>query len=339
MAYTYEDFINAAASKGMMDRFDETDLQTAQKSPEYGLSLLSLMGDMDNAQTEEQRLLAGEAAKQLRTSYGTLKQETPGFVYSKQDQYDQLLNKVTNPGQFQYDVESDPVYGALKKVYLEGGEKATRDTLAKASAATGGQANSYAIAAAQQAGAEYAGALAKEIPGLNSDAYNKYLAQLSADQAALSQLATDRETERAQHQQIYQNALGLYQLLGYATPEILGLPESEVKGSQTGGTPLTGDGLTAEEIAKRQKLLGVTEDGIWTEELNKKWLAYQRGNYNDLQNAIQSSKPTYQEALLATKEAAENGYISMAQKAMLESYWRSLYQQALNKNFTQAAMK
>ena len=340
MAYTYEDFINAATSKGMMDRFDETDLQTAQKSPEYGLSLLSLMADMDNAQTDEQRLLANEAAKQLRTSYGTMKQDNTGFVYSKQDQYDQLLNKVTNPGQFQYDVESDPVYGALKKVYLEGGEKATRDTLARASAGTGGQANSYAIAAAQQAGAEYAGALAKEIPGLNSDAYNKYLAQLSADQAAFGQLATDRETERAQHQQTYQNALGLYQLLGYATPEIakiLGLPESEAKGSQVGGDPAIGD--LDQEVLRKQNLLGVTEDGIWTEELNKKWLAYQNGNYNALRNKIQSSKPTYKEALLATKEAAENGYISMAQKAMLESYWRSLYQQAPNKSFTQAAMK
>ena len=66
MAYTYEDFVNAATSAGMMERFDETDLQTAQKSPEYGLSLLSLMGDMDNAQTEEQRLLANEAMAHCR---------------------------------------------------------------------------------------------------------------------------------------------------------------------------------------------------------------------------------------------------------------------------------
>ena len=101
MAYTYEDFINAATKAGMMDRFDQTDLETARKSPEYGLSLLSLMGDMDKAQTEEQRLLAGEAAKQLRTSYGTQRADPTGFVYSKQDQYDQLLDRVTNPEKYQ----------------------------------------------------------------------------------------------------------------------------------------------------------------------------------------------------------------------------------------------
>lgn len=332
MAYTYEDFINAATKAGMMERFDETDLQTAQKSPEYGLSLLSLMGDMDNAQTEEQRLLAGEAAKQLRTSYGTLKQETPGFVYSKQDQYNQLLDKVTNPGKFQYDPESDPVYGALKKVYLEVGDKATRDTLARASAATGGQPNSYAIGAAQQAGAEYAAGLAKEIPGLYGDAFKKFLAQQSADQAALSQLQGDREAERIQHQQIYQNALGLYQMLGYATPEIakiLGLPESEVKGSQPGGpydgNPDTNPTGLDEDVLRRQRLLGVTQDGIWSDELEKKWIAYQSNNYGMLRNAIQSSKPTYQEALVAAKEAVDNGYISTAHKALLESYWRQLY--------------
>ena len=335
MAYTYEDFINAATKAGMMERFDETDLQTAQKSPEYGLSLLSLMGDMDNAQTEEQRLLAGEAAKQLRTSYGTLKQETPGFVYSKQDQFDQLLDKVTNPGKFQYDPESDPVFGALRKVYLEGGDKATRDTLARASAATGGQANSFAIAAAQQAGAEYAAGLAKEIPGLYGDAFNKFLAQQSADQAALSQLATDREAERIQHQQVYQNALGLYQLLGYATPEIakiLGLPESEVKGSQPGHTPNLGEptgGLTKEEIENRQKLLGVTVDGVWTDQLESRWKAYQQNEtyqsvYSDITNAKKAGN-SYEGVMEYIATTAANGLITQAQKEQLENYCKIMF--------------
>ena len=327
MAYTYEDFINAATKAGMMERFDETDLQTAQKSPEYGLSLLSLMGDMDNAQTEEQRLLAGEAAKQLRTSYGTLKQETPGFVYSKQDQYNQLLDKVTNPGKFQYDPESDPVYGALRKVYLEGGDKATRDTLARASAATGGQANSYAIAAAQQAGAEYAAGLAKEIPGLYGDAFNKFLAQQSADQAALSQLQGDREAERIQHQQAYQNALGLYQLLGYATPEIakiLGLPDSEVKGSQPGGlydgNPNANHTGLDEDVLRRQQLLGVTQDGIWTDELESQWNAYQQNNYSQLLQDIRQNQyagKDYPAMLQMVQEMYSSGYISRAHMEQL----------------------
>lgn len=346
MAYTYEDFIKAATNAKMLDRFDETDLQTAQKSPEYGLSLLSLMGDMDNAQTEEQRLLAGEAAKQLRTSYGTLKQETPGFVYSKQDQYNQLLDKVTNPGKFQYDLESDPVYGALRKQYLEGGDKATRDTLARASAATGGQPNSYAIAAAQQAGAEYAAGLAKEIPGLYGDAYNKYLAQLSADQAALSQLQGDREAERIQHQQAYQNALGLYQLLGYATPEIakiLGLPDSEVKGSQKGeNTGGLGGGLEGDQtVMQDAAAFGVTPGLLALTNVN------QQANYNILKQDIQNAKHTnagYAKTMELIRDAAAAGYISSAQQKQLESYCELQLlpykpNKTQNAGFTQAAMK
>lgn len=342
MAYTYEDFINAATKAGMMERFDETDLQTAQKSPEYGLSLLSLMGDMDNAQTEEQRLLAGEAAKQLRTSYGTMKQETPGFVYSKQDQYNQLLDKVTNPEKFQYDLESDPVYGALKKVYLEGGEKATRDTLARTSAATGGQANSYAIAAAQQAGAEYAAGLAKEIPGLYGDAFNKFLAQQSADQAALSQLQGDREAERIQHQQIYENALGLYQLLGYATPEIakiLGLPEDMVRGSliddpgKVLGSELGIGAVTGALEGVKPVVLGLSDQTGGNQE----------ENYNALLRDMQAAKGTpqgYLKMMELIKEAGAAGFISSAQQKMLESYCQELRpNNTQNAGFTQAVMK
>ena len=42
MAYTYDDFVAAANKAGLMNQFSETDLVTAQKNPEYGLSMLSL---------------------------------------------------------------------------------------------------------------------------------------------------------------------------------------------------------------------------------------------------------------------------------------------------------
>ena len=71
MAYKYDDFVTAANSAGMMNKFSQQDLATAQKNPEYGLSMLSLMKDYDSSETEEQRLLAEEAANQLRKTYGT----------------------------------------------------------------------------------------------------------------------------------------------------------------------------------------------------------------------------------------------------------------------------
>ena len=42
MAYTYEDFVTAAQGAGMYDSFSQDDLTIAQKSPEYGLSMLKL---------------------------------------------------------------------------------------------------------------------------------------------------------------------------------------------------------------------------------------------------------------------------------------------------------
>lgn len=70
MAYTYDDFKNAATSAGMMNRFSKHDLDTATRSPEYGLSLLGLFQDEAKADTAEKRLLATEAANQLRKNYG-----------------------------------------------------------------------------------------------------------------------------------------------------------------------------------------------------------------------------------------------------------------------------
>jgi hypothetical protein len=69
--YTYDDFTRAAEAAGLSGSFDASDLTTAQKYPEYGLSLVSLKRDLGNAQTAEQRLLVNEAMNQLRKNYGS----------------------------------------------------------------------------------------------------------------------------------------------------------------------------------------------------------------------------------------------------------------------------
>lgn len=71
MRYKYNDFVKAAQDSGMMDKFSEEDLITAQRNPEYGLSLLSLEKDRANAKTAEQRMLTDEAENQLRKNYGS----------------------------------------------------------------------------------------------------------------------------------------------------------------------------------------------------------------------------------------------------------------------------
>lgn len=101
MGYTYDEFVNSATKAGMLDRFSQEDLTAAQKNPEYGLSMLSLMQDASGAKTTEQRILATEAANQLRKNYGVY---SNGGTYagSYGTKIDGLMDQVNNYGSFQY---------------------------------------------------------------------------------------------------------------------------------------------------------------------------------------------------------------------------------------------
>lgn len=69
MAYTYEDFLKAANDAGMLNKFNVYDLETAKKSPEFGLSLLSLQKDADSGSSEA-KVLANASMNELRKQYG-----------------------------------------------------------------------------------------------------------------------------------------------------------------------------------------------------------------------------------------------------------------------------
>lgn len=238
MAYTYDDFLKTAAKTNMLGRFDKNDLQITRVNPDYGLSMLSLMKDRENAKTPESRLLTEEAINQLKTSMrplitpdgsnseagsvdtGTDPQQPStsptvqepttalpnpdgadegAFSYDKEDEYQKLMAAITNPDRFQYDHESDPNWGAYRKAYLREGERATADALARAAAATGGIPSTYAITAAQQAGANYADQLAGLIPTLEQNAYSRYLNQQDMQLNALQLLQAERENEYAKY--------------------------------------------------------------------------------------------------------------------------------------------
>ena len=81
MPYSYDDFLSAATSSGLLGEFSQADLETAKKYPEFGLSILSLKRDYHDAATDEQKLLANEAANQLRSSYGNYMGGSDGGSY------------------------------------------------------------------------------------------------------------------------------------------------------------------------------------------------------------------------------------------------------------------
>lgn len=349
MAYTYDDFVAAANKAGVMGRFYQKDLSVAQRNPEYGLSMVGLMKDISGAGTTEQRLLATEAANQMRKNYGVYGVgDTPAdstyassygstiddlmsqikdygsFEYSGQDDYQKVLASLVNQQPFAYDLQADPSWGAYKKAYMREGDRASANALAQASAASGGRASSYAMTAAQQAGNYYAGQLADVIPTLEQQAYSRYLGDINNRMITLNALNNDRAFEQenwmngynmmqnslgnyqgqdqtdyqryldamnlqyqaeqdkqAQEQQKFQNALALYQAMGYATPDVaqtLGISGNGTnstpagngggstgnKGNSGGGKGSSGydnGGLTSAQIKEPQKALGVTADG------------------------------------------------------------------------------
>lgn len=208
MAYTYDDFVKAANQSGLMGQFSQDDLNLAQKYPEFGLSVLSLKKDYNNAATAEQRLLANQAANELRKSYGNYSGGADGgsfrlesklnrraddllgqigsfgsFSYDEAPTYENafvqqqkdLLDRILNREDFSWSKETDPQWSSYKKSYLREGDRATANALAQASAASGGRPSSYAANAATQAGDYYATKLNDVIPTLYQQAYERYL--------------------------------------------------------------------------------------------------------------------------------------------------------------------
>ncbi len=208
MAYTYDDFVKAANQSGLMGQFSQDDLNLAQKYPEFGLSVLSLKKDYNNAATAEQRLLANQAANELRKSYGNYSggadggsfrlesklnrraddllgqigsfgsfsyDEAPTYENAFAQQQKDLLDRILNREDFSWSKETDPQWSSYKKSYLREGDRATANALAKASAASGGRPSSYAVNAATQAGDYYATKLNDVIPTLYQQAYERYL--------------------------------------------------------------------------------------------------------------------------------------------------------------------
>lgn len=208
MAYTYDDFVKAANQSGLMGQFSQDDLNLAQKYPEFGMSVLSLKKDYNNAATAEQRLLANQAANELRKSYGNYSggadggsfrlesklnrraddllgqigsfgsfsyDEAPTYENAFAQQQKDLLDRILNREDFSWSKETDPQWSSYKKSYLREGDRATANALAQASAASGGRPSSYAVNAATQAGDYYATKLNDVIPTLYQQAYERYL--------------------------------------------------------------------------------------------------------------------------------------------------------------------
>ena len=227
--FTYDGFLTAASNAGLLGEFSQADLDTARKYPEFGYSILGLKQDIHKATTPEAKLLANEAANQLRSSYGgytggkygadyisdgkipnqidsvldkingfgsfTFGQERPSYENQYAEQQQALLDAIINRPDFSWSKEDDPQWSSYKKSYLREGDRATANALGQAAAASGGRPSTAALTAATQAGDYYATQLNDIIPTLYQQAYDRYLNEYNMSLQDLNAVNTQEQLD------------------------------------------------------------------------------------------------------------------------------------------------
>ena len=206
--YKYSDFEKQLKASGLEKQFSTADLALAQQNPDAGMAILSAKRNYLQAKTPEARALANAEADSVRKSYGGYTggadggsfnleplspnsfqgSEAPVYSNPYKDRVEAALSKVEKRQPFTYDPSTDPVYQAYDKKYTREGQLATEDVLGKASVMTGGVPSTAAITAAGQTANQYAAAKADIIPTLYQQAYDRAMAEFTADRQVLSDL-------------------------------------------------------------------------------------------------------------------------------------------------------
>lgn len=113
-----------------------------------------------------------------------------------QQQADTLRNQYMNRGEFSWDPNADEGFQNYAKLMKQQGNLAMKDTMAKASAMTGGYGNSYAATAGQQMYNQYLGQVdqkANDYYAMALDAFNREGNDLLSKYQMASQNAADAE--------------------------------------------------------------------------------------------------------------------------------------------------
>lgn len=130
---------------------------------------------MGTTLNEEKKYVNQESIDQALQALKNQQAAKPGEYQSPwQSQISEMMDKILNREQFQYDLNGDALYQQYKDQHITQGQKAMMDTMGQAQAMTGGYGNSYAQTAGQQAYQGYLQQLGDKIPELYQLALNKY---------------------------------------------------------------------------------------------------------------------------------------------------------------------
>lgn len=100
--------------------------------------------------------------------------EKPKYASTYNNTISDIMDKIANREEFNYDFNADPLYQNYKDQYTKLGNEAAMNAAAAVSNMTGGFGNSYAATAASQANQQYLTQLNDKIPELYNAAMNKY---------------------------------------------------------------------------------------------------------------------------------------------------------------------
>lgn len=142
--------------------------------------------------------------------------------YSKE--IESILNDILNREKFKYNINADPLYNQYKEQYINNGKKAMMDTIANASALTGGYSNSYAVTAGNQSYNDY-------LDNLNNialDLYDRaYAAYTDDEDSAINKLSVLREADKDDYNK-YRDDINDYYTNGeYLLNKLSALSDSE----------------------------------------------------------------------------------------------------------------
>lgn len=177
----------------------------------------------------QQGYTASAAVQQAQQYLDNLLNNKPGeFASNYTQQLNDIYGQIMNRDPFQYNLNEDMLYQQAKDQYMLTGQQAMMDTMAMASAMSGGYGSSYASTAGNQAYQQHLTALNNMVPELydrafsryqaeGEDLYNKYNLTMQADErdfsrytAALDQWNNDRAFGLDQYSTLYNQDYGQY---------------------------------------------------------------------------------------------------------------------------------
>lgn len=167
-----------------------------------------------------------------RTELERFEQTKPADYQSKyQGQIDNVMGKLDDLGDFDYDPASDTAYRQYKTEYTQKAKLANQNAQANASAMTGGHGSSYGTQAGQKAYAATMSDLDDVLNGLVSQNRNEYNTKKSGLQQQLSGLQQAEQNDYTKYQNDLNN---WYTDLNYKQNEYNNAYNEEQKNTQNG---------------------------------------------------------------------------------------------------------